>query len=149
MAYNETTLLNEILDFIRDLANYNAQNSSINDTKILSAGITRGVILKEGTFSNPVDESVMGFMANTTYRFVVEVYHAYGYDEEVFADLRADVKELRERLDGYHTVNGQAQSSRVIAGGKPEIGSLDGNGPFFIRRDLIYEVKILEAVTTL
>lgn len=152
MAYDETGLLNAISTLIQSLTNYDTSNVSIANTKPLDSGVTRAVILEEGSFVSPKDARAvyMGYSSVTTYRFLVRVYHAYTDDATTQQNLRADVKEIRELLDGYNRVNNNAESAKIIAGSAPQyIGTISGSGPYFMMRELTYEVDKIDAVTNL
>jgi len=148
MAYDETALLDAIAALVVGLANYDSTNVSIVDTKPLDAGVARAVILEEGQLSSPTDTGYMGYAARTTYGFLVRVYHKYTYDAETQANLRADVKEIRELLDGYHRLNSTAEGAKVISASAPQyVGTANGSGPYFMMRELVYQVVKLDAIT--
>jgi hypothetical protein len=147
MPYTEDDLMDELLTIIKTSDNYNDDNSSIQDFKILDRGITRAVILEEGTFRSERDDTVvyMNAGSNTSYNFGLSVCRKYGDDSDTHENLRSDVRVIRELVDSYNTLNGKAQSCKVVRGDSPEyLFREDGTGPYFARRVLTVAISVLE-----
>ena len=144
--YNETDVLDALARVIKKHGNYTNNNVTIGDHKVLSRGVATAVVIDGGPIDSPRDTKY-GYMAGvqSTYSPVVYVYRKYTEDAESRENLRNDVQNVRETIDGYHRLDGYAESSKAVSASAPlYIGDASGNGPFFVARRLTVSIVRIE-----
>ena len=149
--YDENVLLNALAVVIKKHGNYTDRNVTISDNRVLDDGVATAAVIDDGTVESPRDDQY-NYMVGVTARYnaVVHVYRKYVEDKQSRSDLRSDTQNLREIVDGYHRLNGNVESCKVVAIGAPiYIGDAQGNGPFFIARRLTVSIIHVEPMVLL
>ena len=149
--YDESALLTALAGVIKTHANYDSSNVTIGDHRVVDSGVQTAVVVEEGSISASEDEENRFFMGTVSvYSFIAYVYRRYTYDAETRTNLRADVKNLRETIDGYYRLNATAESCKVGTVSDPVyVSGQDGSGPFFMVRRLTVRVMKIEVLTEL
>ena len=148
--YDETALLDALANVIKKHANYSDTNVTIGDQRVLDRGIVTGAVVDGGPINSPTDHEY-NYMAGVTseYSVTVYVYRKYVQDAESRADLRDDTKNVRETIDGYHRLSGNAESCKVTGASAPIYIGLKGRGPSFIVRELTVSIFKIEEMELL
>jgi hypothetical protein len=149
--YDESALLTALETVVKKHANYTDENVSIGDHRILDGGLQTAVVIEAGSITAEEDEANRYFAGTvSTYSAVAYVYRSYTYDAETRKNLRDDVQNVREIIDGYHRLDGNAESSKVVTVSDPVyVGDLEGGGPYFIVRRLTVRIVKIEDLTNL
>jgi len=150
-VYDESALLTALSTAIKTHANYSDSNVTIGDHRVVDSGVTTCVVVEEGSISASEDEGNRFFMGTVSvYSLIAYVYRRYTFDAETRTNLRADTKNVRETIDGYHRLNGSAESCKVVAVSDPVyLSGQDGSGPTFMVRRLTVRVMKIEVLTEL
>jgi len=149
--YDESALLTALAGVIKTHADYGDSNVTIGDHRVVDSGVQTAVVIEEGSIAASEDEANRFFMGTVSvYSIVAYVYRRYTYDAETRANLRADIKNVRETVDGYYRLNGSAESCKVVVASDPVyVSGQDGSGPFFMVRRLTVRVMKIEVLTEL
>ena len=148
--YDETALLNELASVVKTHANYDDDNVTVGSQRVLDKGVATAVVVEAGTTDSP-EENPYRFQGGvvTIYNVTVYVYRKFVQDSESRASLRTDVQNVRETIDGYHELNGKAQSCRVISASAPLYIGVQNSPPSFIVRILTVSIEKVEEMTLL
>jgi len=146
--YDETALLNALAAIVKKHANYDDTNVTLGNQRVLDWGVTTAVVIDGGPIDSPTDHEY-NYMVGVTseYSPTVYVYRKYVQDAESRANLRDDTKNVRETIDGYHRLNGNAESCKVTSISAPTYVGVQGNPPSFIVRILTVSILKIEEMT--
>ena len=148
--HDETALLDELAEVVKTHANYDDENVTIGSHRVLDLGVTTAVVVEAGTIDSP-EENPYRFQGGvvSTYTATVYVYRKFVQDAESRTNLRADVKNVRETIDGHPTLNGNTQLCKVTAAGAPLYIGVQNSPPVFIVRILTVSITKVEEMTIL
>jgi hypothetical protein len=149
--YDEDALLEALGDVIKKHANYTDVNVSIGSQRALDGGVDTAVVIEAGSLTSEEDEENRYFMGTVSiYNAVAYIYRRYTYDDETRKNLRSDVKNVRTIVDGYHRLDGNAESCKLVTATEPlYVGDREGGGPYFMLRRTIVRIKKIEDLDTL
>lgn len=148
--YDESALLTALATVVKTHANYDSENVTIGDHRVVDSGVATCVVVEEGSISAEENEANRYFAGTvSTYSLIAYVYRRYTYDAETRTNLRADVKNVRETIDGYHRLDGNAESCKVVSVSDPVSLARGGDGPFAIVRRLTVRVMKIEDLAVL
>lgn len=149
--YDEDALLEALKVVVKEDGNYTDKNVAIANHRILDLGLDTAVILEAGSISSAEDEENRFFMGTVSvYNLIAYVYRRFTQDLETRQKLRDDTKNVRTVIDGYHRLNGNAESCKVVTVTDPVyVTEQVGTPPYFMVRRLTVRVQKIEVLDTL
>ncbi len=143
--YDESALLSALSTVVKTHRNYNDDNVTVGDQRVLDRGVTTAVVIDGGPIESPADHEY-NYMTGVTsvYATTVYVYRKYVQDAQSREDLRDDTQNIRETIDGYHRLDGNAESCKVTAISAPIYVGRQGDPPSFIARLLTVSIIKIE-----
>ena len=132
MSYDAMEL--GLLTVIRLHANYDANNSSQGDYRILGGGKTRAVVLNPGPFRAGV--TMGNRYISTDWEIVVSLFILYRTDVPTTRKaIRDDRETLMDHINSYPTLNGTSNARNVLltSGQQPEIWRMDDEAQWWMQ----------------
>ena len=143
--YDESALLSALAIIVKKHRNYNDDNVTVGDHRVLDRGVSTAVVIDGGPIESPVDHEYNYQVGVTSvYATTVYVYRKYVQDAKSREDLRDDTQNVRETIDGYHRLNENAESCKVISASKPMYVGKANDPPAFITRILTVSIVKME-----
>ena len=149
--YDEDALLEALAVVIKKNGNYTDKNVAIANHRILDSGLDTAVIIEAGSISSAEGEDNRYFGGTVSiYDLIAYVYRRFTQDVETRQKLRDDTQNVRTVIDGYHRLNGNAESCKVVTVTDPVyVTEQVGTPPYFMVRRLTVRVQKLEGLDVL
>lgn len=133
MAYeNVQTGLSNV---IQKLTNYDSNNVTTADYRVLQRGYTEAVVLRPGPFSQ--ERTEFGGGIEVTWNIMVELFVKYQDDTQVQNSIRDERQDIIDKINEYPLLGGSADHALIIEGAEPTpVFGEDGSGPHFLMQEM-------------